>query len=628
MVKVHWIKVGDDGVYAVNSTIVNVTVSKVPTEIIVLNDTLVLSVCDEIASGATLTPPDAGNLSYSISNSSVVKMEDGKIIALAEGEATITVSFEGNKKYLEAENKTISVTVKLKDAKVTVDDLTLDVYDNDTISPVTSPEGLEVEYISGNISIVEVDANGVVTAYNAGNTTITVTTKADGIHAVNSTTVNVTVNKINSSLSVEDIVLDYGETTNVNVTCEGAIGITAKLNGEEIIFSGYSVPIPVLNAGNYNLTVTVIPDENHKSATKTVTMTVLKQNTTADISIPQKMTFGENSTVNVKLPDGASGNVTLKVDGAIVETVELQDGSASLNISELSAGNHTVEVSYSGDDNYNSVAKTTTITVDKKPTNITADGFTTTYNINKNLVVTLTDCEGNPLIEVNVTVELSKAKNYTTDKNGQVKVEIGKLTPNTYVATITFKGNENYTLSNATANLVIKKATPKRTVKTKTFKTTTKTKKYTITLKDNKGNPIKNTKVYLKGNGITYTATTNSKGQATFAITKLTKKGTYNAVITYKGNKYYNKLTKKAKITVKQVWKTVSKGSKLKATVKKIQKALKKNGYYISYNGHYLKIDGIYHDCTVRAVKQFQKAKGLKVTGKVDEKTAKKLKLI
>ena len=39
-------------------------------------------------------------------------------------------------------------------------------------------------------------------------------------------------------------------------------------------------------------------------------------------------------------------------------------------------------------------------------------------------------------------------------------------------------------------------------------------------------------------------------------------------------------------------------------------------------------VDGIYHDYTVKAVKQFQKAKGLKVTGKVDEKTAKKLKII
>ena len=62
--------------------------------------------------------------------------------------------------------------------------------------------------------------------------------------------------------------------------------------------------------------------------------------------------------------------------------------------------------------------------------------------------------------------------------------------------------------------------------------------------------------------------------------------------------------------------------------VKKIQKALKLHGFYLSYNGRYLKVDGIYHIYTEKAVKQFQKANKLKVTGKVDEKTAKKLGII
>ena len=72
---------------------------------------------------------------------------------------------------------------------------------------------------------------------------------------------------------------------------------------------------------------------------------------------------------------------------------------------------------------------------------------------------------------------------------------------------------------------------------------------------------------------------------------------------------------------------TNTKGSKDKKTVKKIQKALKNNGYYLTYKGHYLKIDGIYKGCTERSVKQFQKAKKLTATGKVDYKTAKKLKI-
>jgi peptidoglycan hydrolase-like protein with peptidoglycan-binding domain len=41
-----------------------------------------------------------------------------------------------------------------------------------------------------------------------------------------------------------------------------------------------------------------------------------------------------------------------------------------------------------------------------------------------------------------------------------------------------------------------------------------------------------------------------------------------------------------------------------------------------------LKVDGVFSSCTVRSIKEFQKAKGLKVTGKVDYATAKKLKIV
>ena len=45
--------------------------------------------------------------------------------------------------------------------------------------------------------------------------------------------------------------------------------------------------------------------------------------------------------------------------------------------------------------------------------------------------------------------------------------------------------------------------------------------------------------------------------------------------------------------------------------VKKIQKALISKGYYKSSSGKAYKVDGIYGDLTVKAVKQFQKAKKL-----------------
>ena len=289
-------------------------------------------------------------------------------------------------------------------------------------------------------------------------------------------------------------------------------------------------------------------------------------------------------------------------------------------------GNYDVKAKYIGLDNV--TVRNATITVNKIKTVITGNAVTTTYNINKNLVITLKDSEGNILSGVNVIVDLNGAKTYTTDKNGQVKVSTKGLAPKAYTAKVTFNGDTTYDKSTKDIKVTVKKATPKLTAKKKTYKTTPKTKKYTIVLKDNTGKAIKKAKVTLKVKGKTYKATTNSKGKATFKITKLNKKGTFKATITYKGNKYYNKVSKKANIKVIVTFKTVSKGSKDKSTVKEIQQALKDHGYYLSYKGHYLKVDGKFQSCTERSVKEFQKAKGLKVTGKVDEKTAVKLGII
>ena len=208
------------------------------------------------------------------------------------------------------------------------------------------------------------------------------------------------------------------------------------------------------------------------------------------------------------------------------------------------------------------------------------------------------------------------------------KITVSGLNPGTYTLKVTTIADANHNPVTKTVKITVNKAKAQLAASAKAFKTTDKTKTYTVVLKDAKGLLIKNALVYLKVNGITYKATTNAKGVATFKIAKLAKPGNYRATVTFNGNAFYDKATKSVQITVKSVFKTVSKGSKDNAMVKKIQVALKKNGYYLRFAGHYLKVDGIFHIYTELAVKQFQKAKGLKVTGKVDETTAKRLKII
>ncbi|MBQ7928742.1 MAG: right-handed parallel beta-helix repeat-containing protein [Methanobrevibacter sp.] len=192
-------------------------------------------------------------------------------------------------------------------------------------------------------------------------------------------------------------------------------------------------------------------------------------------------------------------------------------------------------------------------TVELKETAITAAAVTKTYNVAKNLVITLKDDNGDNLANktVNVTIN-GKTYQATTKDNGQASIALTNLAPKTYPTTINFAGDDTYKASNSTVKVVVKKATPKLTAKAKAFKVKTKTKKYTITLKTNKGKVLKKAKVTLKVKGKTYKATTNAKGQATFKITKLTKTGKFTATVKFAKTSYYNQVTKKVKITVKK----------------------------------------------------------------------------
>lgn len=185
----------------------------------------------------------------------------------------------------------------------------------------------------------------------------------------------------------------------------------------------------------------------------------------------------------------------------------------------------------------------------KKASIIAAD-YKTYYGNDGKLSIKLVKENNIPLSNEKLSVNIGGTI-YTvkTDKNGIAKVTV-KNQPKTYTAKITYNGN-NYIAPTKSVKVTVKKATPKLTAAKKTFKLSVKTKKYIVSLKTSQNKVMKNTKVTLKVKGKTYTAKTNAKGQATFKITNLKKKGTFTAVVKYAGDKNYNAKTVKPKIIVK-----------------------------------------------------------------------------
>ena len=374
------VKVGGDGVYVENSTTVNVTVSKIASEISVANETMLLEVNDEVSTGATLTPAGAGNLTYAVSNSSVVKVVDGKIIALGEGNALITVSFAGNNKYTAAENKTIGVTVTLKDALLSVNNstLNLNVDDTFTIVAVTVPEGLNVSYIPDNSGVVSVDDYGVVTALKEGTASIVVKVGGDGVYAVNSTTVNVTVSKIPTEIAVNDtleLTIDDEDSIKATLTPAEAGTLTYASSNPAVVSVDVKGNVKAIGAGEATIAVSFAGNDKYAaSENKTIKVTVkLKdasvsvKDDTVELKVNDEMKLvfetapeGLEVTFESDNPDVATVSVLGKVEGHSVGTatitLKVGDGkvyaenstavsvTVSLNDASVSVENDTLDL--------------------------------------------------------------------------------------------------------------------------------------------------------------------------------------------------------------------------------------------------------------------------------------------
>ena len=322
---------------------------------------------------------------------------------LALGPHTVEVMYGGDN-YTAPSSSSANFIVYKPDSTLTVNDIVFD-YNNTGSTAVSyaGAWGVNVEVINQPKAIVNVKSNMIaVSSLDAGNYFLVVTTIPDEYHNAVTKTVTITVNKINSALSVEDVVLDYGNSTNVSVTIVGAMGVTAKINDEEIIFNGSSIPIPILNAGIYNLTVTTIPDANHNAVSKNATITVNKVNSALNVT-DIVLDYGNSTSVSVTT-EGALG-VTTKINGN-----EIIFKGDMIPIPVLDAGIYNLTVTTISDVNHNPVTKTATITVNKLNTQLTANEITTTYHVNKNLVITLKDSKGNPLSGVKVNVGLNGAK--------------------------------------------------------------------------------------------------------------------------------------------------------------------------------------------------------------------------
>ena len=564
---------GNEHYAPAESKTITVTVNRIPTEIEIASETITLNVSDSASAGASLTPADAGNLVYTSNNTEVAIVDgNGVIKGLKGGSATITVSFDGNERYAPAENKTIIVTVKLRDASVSVNNDTLDLTVDDTFELVatTVPSGLNVTYTTSNASIVTVDANGKVTAKAKGSAIITASVGGDGVYVLNSTNVGVTVNekpippKKNLTIEATAKPITVGQNSNVIVTGfkDAAGNVTVTIGSNK--WAGK------INKGTANIVVTGLKesviasvnypgDDKYNSASTTVKITVNpkpKENLTISASA-EPITVGENANVIVTGLKDATGEVMVTVNGKTY-AVYIKNGGATVIVPGLKE-TVTASVNYPGDSKYNSASTTVKITVNPKPKEnltISASAEPITVGENANIIVTgLKDATG----EISVIVN---GKKYTSPiKGGEASVTILGLTES-ITADVNYPGDEKYNSASTTVKITVN---PNVIIYAPDVtKYYGGSERFIVTLTDLNGNPIKNAVVKITINGRPSNRTTDDNGIASMGINL--NSGVYITTTEYNGTKVNSTVTVKDTVIAKDFSKIFRNGTQYQGT--------------------------------------------------------------
>ena len=452
------VSVGDDVTYAKNSTTVDVTVTKIPTEITVSKDSFDLKVIEGTGHFANLTPGDAGALNYTSSNESVAVVMFGSIFGVGEGTAVITVSFAGNDKYAAAENKTIKVTVTLWDASVSVENDTMKLFvgENGTIVATTNPEGLTVNYTSSDESVVTVDAQGNVEAIGEGSAVITVSVGNGEFFAYNSTEVSVTVSKIPTEIILTNDTLDL----KVNDIVEDVVYLTpAEAGNLTYVSSNENITLAadgmILARGKGSATVTVSFAGNDKYAA------ALNKTINVNVSLRDARVSVENDTVDLKVDDRYDLNATAVPRFLNVDYVSSDESVATVTdygiVTAVGEGTCVITLTVGNNVTFAVNSTNVTVKVSKIPTEITASTASELYVGDKSIIayhLTPDDAVGEFTFTSNNTDAV------TVNQDGVVEA-VGE---GSALITVDFSGNEKYCLSNATVTVRVSKFGSKVTI--------------------------------------------------------------------------------------------------------------------------------------------------------------------
>ena len=251
---------------------VTVTAKEVPVEGVSLNkNKLSLVIGDKYTLAAAVKPMDASNqnVSWTTSDEAVATVnENGEVIAVAAGKATITVTTEDGEQKAVCEVTVTEEAVALTGITVDQEEVTLKEGETATLIVSMVPEDAteqKVVFSSSDGAVASVDQDGTITAVAAGKATITVKTEDEAFSATCEVTVEAATTVTSVSLNEVKLELVVGKTAQLVATVEPEDAqnkeVTWTIDKPAVATVDENGKVTAVAAGKATITVTTVDGE-------------------------------------------------------------------------------------------------------------------------------------------------------------------------------------------------------------------------------------------------------------------------------------------------------------------------------------------------------------------------------
>ena len=498
-------------------------------------------------------------------NIAVVVDGDKYDVAIVNGSAKLTLSdlpagvyyieakYNGNSIVTESYNST-KFTIDLIDSSIAVEAKDIKCGEEAVITATVTngATGTVTFFVNGKTYVVDI-TDSVATLKIADLTTgdypVFAYYNGDKYYktSYNSTTFNVAKLASTTTVNVSDI--KVGEDAVISIAVpeitSGVVSVTVgdAIYNVAVVDGKGTLTLSGLASGSYDVVAKFNGDDKYLASEDSAKFNVTKLASTIDIAV-DNIKVGENAVISVALPEDATGEVIISVNGKNY-TVMTKYGMANVTISDLANGTYSVDVFYNGDDIYAPIKNSTAFTVSKvSDYNMTVDIADIVKGENATITVSVPeDGTGSVIVTINGTDYKG------TVVNGTAKVIIPGLDEGTYKVVTFYTGDNKYDSMIVNGTITVNKNTKTTLTMDNLVKYFNGPQKLMAKLVDGFGNPIANATVYFTINGKVYARITDENGTASIAIRLLP--GEYKASALFNGTDDYDVTSVNASVLVK-----------------------------------------------------------------------------